>query len=125
MSEKRGLTAVEYLSAKGRMTENGKGIICGIECKECPLGRVKNGRDINCGAFETAFPEEAEMIVREWAEAHPIKTMRMDFLEKFPNAPTVDGRTPLACPKYIHPGIECVTNDHKVQCAECWDRPLE
>ena len=125
MNEKGTMTAVEYLQEKARMTTGSNGGSCTIQCGKCPLGSDNNGRNINCGSFEAAFPEEAETIVREWAEAHPVKTMRMDFFEKFPNAPTIDGRTPFVCPKHIYRGIECVTNDHHVMCGECWERPLE
>lgn len=125
MDEKKELSVAEYLRAKARMTNADGGGICSISCRKCPLDGGSNGKGVNCVEFESKFPEAAEKVVREWVEKHPFKTLCMDFFEKFPDAEKIDGKVPYVCAMRIYPGIECIVRNHRTQCEECWDRPLE
>ena len=112
------MTAVEYLKIRGKMSNN-----C-CECAECPLSDERNGTTLDCGQFETTYPERAVAIAQEWMEEHPPKMLKDDFFEKFPHAPTINGTTPCACAKDCYP-VTCLKEGHTVLCEKCWERPLE
>ena len=57
------MNAVEYLKAKGRMT-NG----CKYSCDECPLSSENNGINRGCAIFEVQYPEQAIEIVEKMGE---------------------------------------------------------
>lgn len=55
-----------------------KGRLCDIteRCDECCISTDNNGKDKSCSDFMSTYPEEAEKLIMEWAEEHPIKTNR-------------------------------------------------
>lgn len=68
------------------------------------------------------YPNKAVAIVEEWSKEHPQKTIKDDFLEKYPNAVMREMMdVPLSCAKWIYGEnhIKC-END----CEVCWKRPL-
>jgi len=122
MSERKEMTAVDYLKARGRMTEG-----CDGGCNKCPLYADKNGTNDNCGKFESEHPAEAVAIVQKWAEEHPAKSMLNDLLEKFPNMKVGEYGVPSICPNVF--GYEKETRhwfcSETGGCKQCWNRPLE
>lgn len=114
------MSAMEYFKTKNRMTNK-----CTILCRECPLACYNNGTTSECDELEKESVEKAIEIVYNWGKEHPVKTMMMDFFEKFPNAPKDDDGTPVCCPHncgYIESDYcECYNRD----CFKCWSRPIE
>ena len=74
------------------------GVCDGLMCSNCPFADTKNGKNLNCSAFEAEYPEKAIAIVEKWAAEHPQKTIFQDFLEKYPNASLTSYGTPHICP---------------------------
>lgn len=112
------MEAVEYLKAKGRMTNT-----CNIGCNNCLLSTQNNGKNLDCSNFENEFPELAVEAVEQWANEHPVKTYLSVLLEKFPKAflRKEDG-TPTSCPHKLFSGegwdkCGCICN-----CKDCWNR---
>ena len=108
------MDAVEYLKAKNRMTNN-----CDMNCEDCPLFSLNNGRGIPCREMEIKFPENDVRIVEKWVKEHPLKTYAQDFFEKFPNAPRDRKGLPILCKKKIYGG-ECSS-----KCTNCWNLKME
>lgn len=52
-------------------------------CNGCPLDSESRGTSINCPTFIEESPKEAEKIIMDWAEKHPVMTNRMKFKEVF------------------------------------------
>lgn len=107
------MDAIKYLEIKKRICEEG--------CSKCPLASQNNDENVLCVNYENTYPTKAIEIVEKWAEEHPRKTMQMDFLEKYPNAPLRWDGVPCACPwalGYVEKR-ECFNF-----CKDCWNRPL-
>lgn len=123
------MSEFNYLKEKARMV---KSIItthftycCGGDCQKCPLNKEHNGYAMTCSGLETKYPEEAEAIVRKWAEEHPVKTRktRKDvLLEKFPNAILNDNGYPAACARDLGLAQGCRSDDW---CKGCWNIGVE
>ena len=116
------MKAVDYLKAKGRMTEG-----CGIyHCSEkCPLNSSRNGLNISCNNFENNYPEQAIEIVEKWAKEHPVKTYLSVLLEKFPKVPLDKKGVPISfCPEDIYGGEEWEDCNSIIEgkCTKCWNR---
>ena len=94
--------------------------MCGIQpCGDCPLVEVGG-----CGTDRLVENlKKAIRIVQEWSDAHPIKTIMDDLLEKYPNAQINDKGIPPICAQYLGYG-PCV--EYGVGCCtRCWSRLLE
>lgn len=92
-------------------------------CNECPLNVEKR-----CVDLVLHNPDEAERLIREWAEAHPEQTYKSYFLERFPNAiPKGLGvDVPSTCVMAVYglkhrPEKSCL----ETLCADCWNRPYK
>lgn len=109
----------EAMKIKKRMCQ-------GITCFECPLNEPSSDKECACGEYILEFPEEAEEILKEWAEEHSRKTILQDFLEKYPNTELNAFGLPLMCPNVLGYSKEhhndCMTY---ADCFQCWNRPLE
>ena len=108
------MNAVDYLKAKGRMTDN-----CTLSCYDCPI----NNRSASCMKFESDYPEQAVEIVEKCAKENPVKTYLSVLLEKFPNVELSSNEVPILCPYELYdidgrtcPGCTCV---------ECWNREFK
>lgn len=116
---------VEYMKIKKRMTTTDEDGYCGINCFSCKLAGRNNGHNLDCVNFEIEYPEEAEAIVKKWAEGHPQKTIFQDLLEKHPNVRMRTVGVPSGiCPYNLGYFVEercCEFHD----CEECWSQPLE
>ena len=110
------MDAVKYFKEKARMSQN-----CNIGCDNCLLGVASDLLDVACVDFEQLKPDEAEKIVEEWAKAHPQKTRKQDFFEKYPNAPRSSNGYPTFCCKEVGYCKECIVG----KCHKCWDEPIE
>lgn len=120
------MSEFNYLKEKARMV---KSIItthftycCGGDCQKCPLDKEHNGYAMTCSGLETKYPEEAEAIVRKWAEEHPRKTRKDVLLEKFPNAILDDNGCPAVCAKGLGLTQGRCFDDW---CKDCWDTEVE
>lgn len=85
-------------------------------CADCPFG-ARRGE--TCQDYVLGNIEEAKKIIAEWAEKHPEKTRKQDFLEKFPNANLTTNGIPKICCKYL--GYEEIC---KSGCEQCWNKPV-
>lgn len=74
-------------------------------------------------ALEKKRPEDAVRTAEMWAESHPVKTMRDDLFEKFPNAPRKHDGTPFFCPGVVYGDAHSRCSG--TGCYDCWNRPLE
>lgn len=116
--------AINYIKEKARLTEN-----CTISCGACMLGASNTGENMECYVFENNMPEKAVEIIQEWSNATPIKTIKDDFLEKYPNATLQLGtQIPCVCPKILGYKTNCpnyMTCDYKGYAYDyCWNKPL-
>ena len=101
------MDALDYLKAKGRMTDN-----CHILCRDCPLD--------NCSKLEIDYPEQAVEIVEKWAKENPVKTYLSVLLEKLPNTKLYEGSYPKFCPHTVfNTNKKCPPNTN---CKDCWNR---
>ena len=91
-------------------------------CKDCPNANIED----SCGYFDADALSRVVQTVEEWSAAHPRKTYRQDFLEKFPKTKVVTYygvEYPGICRRHIYQGV----NFHSCNgiCAYCWDEPME
>ena len=113
------MDATKFFKEKHRMTK-----FCQINCNNCSLSKIHNGRDMICRNFEMRYPEEAIQIVEVWSHNNPQKTYLMDFLDKFPNCEKDEEGLPASCRK----NIDHSTSSGKclgLSCLECWNEPME
>lgn len=118
------MDAIKYFEEKKRMLNSlGRrtGVCTGVACSDCPFYRTNNNGIMGCSDFEAVYPEKAIAIVEKWAEEHQQKTMLMDFLEKYPNAPLRLDGTLRVCPWEL--GYE-EKRECFMSCKDCWNRPL-
>lgn len=73
-----GMSFKEFLSERNRMCEK-----LG-DCTICPMFRLKHDLKMSCVDSFVKCPNEAEEIVRKWAEENPIPT-NLDVLIEFLN----------------------------------------
>ena len=103
--------------------------MCDIDhCLTCPLSIDNNNTKEHCYDFMMAYPEGAEKILTKWAEEHPQKTILMDLLEKYPNAPLKkDGTPQYVCPYQLgyDKSDDCIYEDTYTCCKKCWNRQME
>lgn len=114
------MTASKYLKEKARMTNT-----CKIACQRCLLSSDNNGLHCTCSVLQATRPQEAISIVRQWSVAHPQKTIKDDFFEKFPNANKLCDGIPDACAAKLGYVSECTYQNCEDFCKECWNEPLD
>ena len=92
-------------------------------CDGCPLEKGGEEEPFSCGDIRISdkYIQKKIDIVEKWSKKHPVKTMAMDFFEKFPNAPSNNG-VPICCPSQIY---ENKNSSCDGNCEKCWNRPLE
>lgn len=111
------MDATKFFKEKHRMTK-----FCQINCNNCSLSKIHNGRDMICRNFEMRYPEEAIQIVEVWSHNNPQKTYLMDFLEKYPNCKKNDNGIPESCRDNIYGNqSDCRCES----CEKCWNEPME
>lgn len=81
------MSEFRYLKEKARMLKFlGRNGYCTRDiCKKCRLSAAGDQHEMSCETFEIEYPEEAEAIVRKWAQEHPApkrKTRKDVLLEK-------------------------------------------
>lgn len=111
------MDAVLFLKERKRMCEHFDRCSYG-----CPLNNVRG--DEVCLEYMKDEPEKCVKIVETWSRENPVKTMMMDFFEKFPNAPKDAFGEPRGCPHecgYVK-SSSCPDDEN---CFRCWSRPLE
>lgn len=106
------MDAIMFLKEKRRMCDS-----YGL-CTTCPL----YSWDKYCSAEMTNEPEEVIAIVEKWSNEHPQKTLKDDFLEKYPDAET-NNYAPIVCAKSVY-GSSVVNCGSYRSCTDCWNRPL-
>lgn len=114
------MTASKYLQEKARMTNT-----CKIVCQRCLLSSDNNGLHCTCAVLQATRPQEAISIVRQWSVAHPQKTIKDDFFEKFPNANKLCDGIPDVCAAKLGYVSECTYQNCEDFCKECWNEPLD
>lgn len=112
-----------YMSEKNRMTKTNENGYCRIKCKNCPLGRENNGKNMFCTRLESQHGKLAVKIVQEWSNANPPKTFLSEFLRNYPNAEVdADG-----VPRGICPYELGLTKEHNCMqtCEQCWNHIID
>lgn len=89
------------------------------DCSTCELHKNNNKTNVSCYRLANEHPDKAVAIVEEWSKEHPQKTIKDDFLEKYPNAETYEEGIPVSCAKHLGYIGQC----NRI-CSECWNRPL-
>ncbi len=128
------MSEFNYFKEKRRMVESIGGYLddmyCDGLCENCPLASHNRRYTMCCTILEMKHPEEAEAIVRKWAEEHPApqrKTRKDVLLEKFPNAKRYCASdTPSICAYSL--GLVDEEEHEKcynTTCAECWNKEVE
>lgn len=117
---------VNFFKERDRLTKN-----CKIRCEECPLSRVNNKskEKYGCYDFINKHAEKAVEILQKWSDENQQKTIKDDFLEKYPNAPLQLGmKVPWLCPKKLGYKIDCpnyMTCDYRGYAYDyCWNMSL-
>lgn len=112
---------VNFLREQERICKAFGHSLSDAECDKCPIGQACNNDNYEyCPNWMGAYPVKAIAIVQKWSDEHPVKTIKEDFLEKYPQAVQTYDDLPVVCAKHLGYGVVCF-ND----CAECWNRPLE
>lgn len=101
---------IEFVKQRKRMCD------ISSDCSNCPLYELYD-QDTVCLTWCANNPLKAQEIVQKWAKENPVKTRKMDFLEKYPNAKIDYLGTPVACVEEIY-GIDI--NCDNISCTECW-----
>lgn len=91
-------------------------------CNTCPLRELRQHSEcLGCWKRVSDVPVEAIAIVQKWSDEHPVKTVKDDFLEKFPNAFLDKDGIPTGCIRWLGYRITCPPAG---LCTECWNKPL-
>ena len=93
------------------------------DCNNCPLNEI-GILDKSCVEIIRIFPDKTNEIILKWCEAHPPKTYKQDFLEKFPNTILDSDNSPPTCKNRIY-GICNACTNMELSCSECWNEPME
>ena len=88
-------------------------------CSTCPLNKDMPSYAQRCFTREMKNIEEAIAIVQKWSDEHPVKTIKDDFLEKYPKARMDVKDVPIICVNHLGYCVECSDI-----CSDCWNRPL-
>lgn len=114
-----------YLKEKARMTNSKGFLMCQISCNKCPLNYSNNENKMSCYLLQNTLPSEAIAIVQAWSDEHPVKTIKDDFLEKYPNAEysQCDGALKV-CAKWLGYFNKDYSCPDKGDCNLCWNTPL-
>lgn len=107
------MNAVKFLKEKNRMCNCHNDYCC-----DCPL------EDYDCDGTKEEEFEAIVAAVEKWSDEHPLKTILIDLLEKYPKTLLDEDGTPNFCPHQL--GYE---KDKAVcsckSCTSCWNRPIE
>lgn len=117
------MDAVEFLKAWKRMCDSTSELDGLHNCEKCIWGGARSWAG-TCQKDMVDEPEEAVAIAQKWAEEHPVKTMLMDFFEKFPKAERELSGLPTNCPDTLY-GVDQMCIEADMPCFKCWNRPLE
>lgn len=67
--------------------------------------------------------QEAEETICRWLYDHPLKTRKSVLLEKYPDAPILNGKPNFCCRNI---GYEISDKDYcRNDCYECWNQPID
>lgn len=92
-------------------------------CYHCPLAYNKNKLHIDCSVYMQQRPQEAEIVLIEWRERHPLKTLAQKFKDIFPDSSV--GDYPNICPAMLgksFTGPDWKLEDHCGNgCKSCWE----
>ena len=114
------MDAVKFIEEKARMCASD------ATCAGCQIYKTV-GYEF-CSQWIDKHPTEAVAIVEKWSEEHPQKTLKDDFLEKYPNAPiNKEYGFPLSiCPSELGYKNKCTNAEKYLSgCAACWNQPYE
>ena len=125
-----------YLKEKARALQPSGEEYCTIKCKGCPFENrtVKNEKypHIICVSYELLYPNDAISRIQAWSDAHPRKTYKDNFFEKFPDTPTHSFDYPdysnavypnvKPCEIYNSTSFNCQSGR---PCEYCWDLLME
>ena len=88
-------------------------------CSACLMSSQHNEHEVSCTYLAKLHPTEAIAIVQKWSDEHPVKTIKDDFLEKYPNARLDAQGTPVCCTRSLGYFVfECLN-----ECEKCWNMP--
>lgn len=117
------MDAVKFIEERNRMCKS-----FDKYCYGCPAwdGSCKLGT----GTYLKCEGAKQVKIVEEWSAAHPRKTRRSVFLERYPNAKIADDTgMPSVYPCVIEKGMESVKYCNSLSCYDCrrefWGQEVE
>jgi hypothetical protein len=94
-------------------------------CVKCPIFDLCNPLDLSCDKGTRSCISEILPIVQKWSDEHPVKTIKDDFLEKYPNAEHSQyGGVLKVCAKWLGYFNKDYSCPDKGDCNLCWNTPL-
>lgn len=110
------MDALEFLKEWKRMCDS-----CNDDCE-----LFKQTGSSLCKTYSLSDPKLVVTTIENWSKEHPRKTILMDFLEKYPNAPLDEKGFPKdVCPFALgYEEDDCGVN-FTDKCFDCWNRPME
>lgn len=90
-------------------------------CVKCPMFDLCHPLDLSCDQGTRSCISKILPIVQKWSDEHPVKTVKDDFLEKYPNALLDKDGIPTGCIRWLGYHITCPPAG---LCTECWNKPL-
>lgn len=112
------MDAVKFLKEYNRLCDSFE--LKPNDCDECPLNEI--GCDIMSSSIDI---EKVVAVVEQWSKDHPQKTLKEDFLEKYPNAMVDDEGVPRLCACHLGYEEAFKNCDEFTNCKNCWNQPLE
>lgn len=103
---------IDFIKEKERMCNS-----YNDDCKGCPL----DNEDVFCSQILINNTEKAVKLVQKWSDENPVRTILMDFFDKYPNAKGKDDIIPNICIRSLGYKVEVCCGR---SCVDCWNTPL-
>lgn len=113
------MDAVKFLKEYYRLCNSYLHTNVSDTCTGCPLWT--NRIPCSLDSYKCENVDKIVTVVEQWSKEHPVKTYKDDFLEKFPNAKTIDGELVIQWCRVYNKG-EC--NYPSQKCVNCWHQAL-
>lgn len=114
---------MNYFIEKSRMTKQ-KGVVCEIECTDCPFSSFNNGKECLVQIMNHTIPKKQLRLYRSGRINIRRKTYLSELLKNYPNTPLDYDGTPNFCPYRLGLSkMDDCRKDHN--CVKCWNQPLK
>lgn len=111
------MTAKEYAKQYERMHKTYNAPDIGDSCNGCPFNISLYW---SCDKALNSHPDKAIELVSKWAEKHPERTYKQDFISKFPNSMLRQNVSCICRANIYDPYEKCVAKN----CEICWNEVM-